>query len=100
MVFGLTISSPRGNLSLQQSLELAKVYLENAGKAQDPDVALVLCHDTEASLSQAKKAVKYVQDEKLRQGIAIAYIGLGKVLDSQGHCSEAQVIYKKAEKMG
>jgi hypothetical protein len=100
MVFGHIVSSPRGNLSLQQSLELANVYLGNADKAQDPDIALVLCHDTEVSLFQAKKASKNAQDEVMRHGIATTYIGLGKVLDSRGHHSEAQAIYKKAEKLG
>lgn len=101
MVFGhIVISSPRGNLTLQQSLGLANVYLENASKAQDPAIALVLCHDTETSLFQMKKAAKHAQDEVVRRGIGTAYIGLGRVLDSRGHGNEAQAIYKKAEKLG
>ncbi|KAF9346027.1 hypothetical protein BGX34_004272, partial [Mortierella sp. NVP85] len=100
MVFGGIVTSPRGSLSLQQSLELANVYLENASKAQDPDIALVLCHDTEVSLSQVKKGVRHADDQFLREGIATAYIDLGRVLDSRGHHNEAQASYKKAEKLG
>ncbi|KAK3824946.1 MAG: WD40-repeat-containing domain protein [Benniella sp.] len=40
MVFGSIISSPRGKLSLQQVLNLANVYLENASKATDPDIVM------------------------------------------------------------
>lgn len=100
MVFDSIVSSPRGNLSLQQVLNLANIYLENAGKAQDPDLALVLCHDTEVSLSKAKKSAKRTEDSAARHEIAVAYIGLGRVLDSRGRAREAQESYKKAEKLG
>lgn len=100
MVFGSIVSSPRGILSPQQALELAKVYLENAFGANDPDIALVLCHDAEVSLSQAKKAVKRgTKNQIVIEGIASAYIDLGSLLESRGHDSEAQVSYKKAEKL-
>jgi len=100
MVFSGIVSSPRGNLSLQQSLELANIYLEHAAKVQDLDIALVLCHDTEVSLSQAKKEVKRAKDITVRHGFATAYIGLGRVLDSRGRPNEAQESYKKAERLG
>ncbi|KAI8345456.1 hypothetical protein B0O80DRAFT_491764 [Mortierella sp. GBAus27b] len=100
MVFGHIVSSPRGNLSLRQSLGLAHAFLETARNAQDRDIALVLCHETEITLFQAKKSAKRSDDSTVRHGIAIAYIGLGRVLDSHEHRTEAQAIYKKAEKMG
>ncbi|KAI8357998.1 hypothetical protein B0O80DRAFT_424109 [Mortierella sp. GBAus27b] len=100
MVFGHIITSPRGNLSIQKSLDLANLFLENAEKAQDRDIALVLCHETEAALSHAKKASKHADGQTVRQGIGIAYIGLGRVLERQELIREAQEIYKKAEKMG
>ena len=100
MTFGHVVSSPRGNLSLQQSLELANIYLEYAGKAKDQDIALVLCHDTEVSLSQAKRGAKNAENQTMREGIATAYIGLGRVLYGRGHVIEAKAIYKKAEKLG
>ncbi|KAG0214888.1 hypothetical protein BGX31_000975, partial [Mortierella sp. GBA43] len=99
MVFGL-ISSPRGKLSQQQSLELAHAFLEGAGKVHDRDVVLVLCHETEAALFHAKKAAKRADNPTARDGIATAYIRLGRVLESHEYRSEAQTIYKKAEKMG
>ncbi|KAF9358422.1 hypothetical protein BGX34_008941 [Mortierella sp. NVP85] len=100
MVFGHVVPNPRGNLSIQQSLDLANIYLDHAGKTLDPDIALVLCHDTEVSLFQAKRAAKQGDDHVVRHGIAAAYIGLGRVLELRGRCNEAQGIYKKAEKLG
>ena len=82
MLFGNIISSPRGSLSLRQTLKLVNVYLENASKEQDPDVALVLCHDTEVSLSQAKKLAKRVKNQAIHKDIGVAYNELGKILDS------------------
>ncbi|KAG0219562.1 hypothetical protein BGX31_011258 [Mortierella sp. GBA43] len=100
MVFGKLVSSPRSNLSLGQSLELANIYLENARRVQDPDIALALCHDTEATLSQAKKSVKRTDDQASRRGLAMTYIGLGKAMEIRGHHNEAQESFKKAERLG
>jgi len=100
MVFGNVISSQRGHLSPQQSLHLANIYLECAGNTLDPDIAFALCYDTDVSLSQAKRAAKHADDQKMRHGVATAYIGLGKVLEKQGRSSEAKAIFKKAEKLG
>jgi hypothetical protein len=99
MVFGSIISSPRGSLSLHQVLDLANVYLDNARKAQDPSIALVLCHDTEVSLSHVKRA-KHTEDKAMREGIAMVYIGLGDLLNNQDHPEEAKAFYKKSEKWG
>jgi hypothetical protein len=90
MLFGGIVSSPRGNLTSQQSLELANVYLENATRAIDPNIALVLCHDTEVSLSQAKRTASHSDGKTVREGIATAYIDLSKLLYNRGHQREAQ----------
>lgn len=100
MVFGGIVSSPRGSLSPQQALKLANVYLENACNVSDLEIALVLCHDAEVSLSQAKKTAKNGDNRSVLDGIATAYIGLGKLLETRGHGNEAQVSYKKAIKLG
>ncbi|KAK3828974.1 MAG: hypothetical protein J3Q66DRAFT_435407 [Benniella sp.] len=100
MVFGTLISSPRGNLSLQQVVDLANIYLENACRTPDPSIALVLCHDTEVSLSHAKRAAKYTENKDMREGIATIYVGLGELLDKHGHQDEARAFYKKSEKWG
>jgi len=100
MVFGSIISSPRGSLSLQQALDLANIYLENARNTQDPAIALVLCHDTEVSLSHVKRAAKYTEDKTMREGIATVYIELGDLLDNHGHRNEAQIFRKKSDKWG
>jgi hypothetical protein len=100
MIFGGVISSPRGNLSLQQALEVANTYLDHAGKTQDVDIALLFCHDTEASLIQAGKAAKHANNNSMDHEIAFGYIRLGRVLAIRGYRKEAQAIYKKAEKLG
>lgn len=100
MVFGCIASSPRGNLSPQQVLDLANIYLDNASKTNDPDIAIVLCHDTEVSLSQAKKTAKHTRNASLTEGIASAYMDLGRLLESRGHANGAQASFKKAEKLG
>jgi len=97
-MFGSIVSSPRGSLSSQKALELANVYLETAFNAVDSDIALVLCHDTEVSLFQAKKSVKNDKSPTVTKGIANAYIGLGKLLESRGHVGGAQASFRKAEK--
>ncbi|KAF9350706.1 hypothetical protein BGX34_001027, partial [Mortierella sp. NVP85] len=100
MLFGRIVSSPRGSLSPQKALELANVYLETAFSTTDSDIALVLCHDTEVSLSQAKKSALHDKKATVTKGIATAYIGLGKLLESHGHLGGAQASFKKAEKLG
>jgi ribosomal protein S8 len=94
------VSSPRGVLSPQQALRLANVYLENACNADDADIALVLCHDTEVSLSNAKNAAKRVDDQSVIREIGAVYIKLGQLLEDRGYVKEAEVSYKKAEKLG
>jgi tetratricopeptide (TPR) repeat protein len=107
MVFRNIVPSHLNALSLQQALELSNIYLENAYGTADPDIALVLCHETEVALSQAKSANKkypaHPKDtghQSLRDGVAAAYIDLGKLMEKQGYRDEAQAICKKAEKWG
>ncbi|KAF9983943.1 hypothetical protein BGZ65_001253, partial [Modicella reniformis] len=100
MVFSVISSPSRGNLSLQQVLELADIYLGNACKVNDPTIALILCHDTEVSLTFVKNAAKNVEDQALCERIATTFIGLGKLLDSQGYRDEALAFHKKSEKWG
>ena len=85
---------------MQQIINLANIYLENASKSTDPDIVLVLCHDTEVSLTHVKKAAKNNDDNTMRERIATIYTSLGDLLDSQGHQEEAQAFYKKSEKRG
>ncbi|KAG0220926.1 hypothetical protein BGX31_010380 [Mortierella sp. GBA43] len=96
---GGIVSSPLGTFSPQQALELANIYLENALKAKDPYIALVLCHNTEISLSQARKASKGVEVRAVREGIATGYTELGKQLDKRGRHREAQASFKRATKL-
>jgi hypothetical protein len=100
MLFGTIISSQRDILTPTQALELANIYLDNARKVTDPYIALTLCHDTEVSLSQAKKASKRFKVQVVREGIVTAYEKLARLLDSHDHHEEAQSFYKKAEELG
>ena len=85
---------------MQQALDIANTYLENAWNATDPAIALVFCHDTEVSLSQVKRAAKHINDKAMRERIATAYVTLGDLLNSKHHKDEAQAFYKKSEKWG
>ncbi|KAK3823289.1 MAG: WD40-repeat-containing domain protein [Benniella sp.] len=96
MGFKGVIVLPR-NLSAQQRLDLANVYLENACKAKELDVALVLCHDAEVSLFHAGKAAK---NQPPLEGIATTYIALGRLLEERGCGTMANAIRKKADEMG
>jgi hypothetical protein len=100
MVFGGIVTSPRSVLSPLQALELARIYLENAGNTTDVNINLVLCHDTEVALSHAKRAAKHTEDQTVSEGIATTYIDLGNLLYTRGHHGEARVSFKKARKLG
>ncbi|KAI8346005.1 hypothetical protein B0O80DRAFT_503828 [Mortierella sp. GBAus27b] len=107
MVFTKIVPSHLDTLSLQQALELTNVYLENAYRTKDSKVAMVLCHNAEVALSQAKKADKKhsahpgdASYEFMRESVAMAYIDLGKHLESRGYQNEAIALCKKAEKWG
>lgn len=99
-MFNGILSSPRTSVAPQQALRLANLYLENAYNVDDIDLALVLCHDTEMSLYQAKKAAKRAEDQFMIKEIATTYINLGGFLDRQGLPNEARASYKMAEKLG
>ncbi|KAK3823242.1 MAG: WD40-repeat-containing domain protein [Benniella sp.] len=101
------VPAPKSALTLHQALELTNVYLENAYRAMDSNIALVLCHDAEVALSQAKSANKkhpiHPKDPEHRMlydGMTAAYIDLEKLLERQGYQAESQAIRKKAEKWG
>ena len=100
MMFGSIASSPLGSLDPQQALQIANLYLDNAYNTNDPAITLVLCHDTEVSLSHARKVVKHVKNPVVVEGIAVAYVDLGKLLEKHGHGAQAQTNYKNAEKLG
>ncbi|KAG0212617.1 hypothetical protein BGX31_001446, partial [Mortierella sp. GBA43] len=106
-MFSSVVPSLLGTLTLQQALELANVYLENAYKLKDPRIALVLCQNAEVALSQAKKANKKysalpddTEYQSLYQGVAMAFIDLGKYLERRGYRNEAITLCQKAEKWG
>ncbi|KAG0221405.1 hypothetical protein BGX31_009919 [Mortierella sp. GBA43] len=101
------VPAPKNALSLKQALELSNLYLENAYKTVDQDIVLVLCHEAEMALIQAKSANKRdplrsnnSEYQGLCDGVATAYIDLGKLLERQGYRDVSQAICKKAEKWG
>ncbi|KAG0352492.1 hypothetical protein BGZ54_002755, partial [Gamsiella multidivaricata] len=103
-MFDRTFSSPRNALSPQMELELTNIYVENARKTKDREIALVLCDDAEAALSRMKRAVKKtltsplsVGDQALRDGFAGACLKHASLLESLGYSEMAQVSYKRAE---
>ncbi|KAG0352355.1 hypothetical protein BGZ54_002822, partial [Gamsiella multidivaricata] len=106
-MFGYSFSSSGSTRSPQKELEVANTQLENARKANDPEIALQFCSDAKAALSRTKRAAKKAlaspqsgADQTLRDGIANAYLEHGKLLDSLGYSAMAQTSYKKAAKWG
>ncbi|KAK3824934.1 MAG: hypothetical protein J3Q66DRAFT_436113, partial [Benniella sp.] len=103
MLFRSIVPSPKNSLLPHQILGLTNVFLENAFKSSDHDIALVLCHHAEAALTQMKDITKVKsstapEHRALHEGIAKAYYDLGRLLDGQRHRDEAQVFFKKSEK--
>jgi len=99
MLFGGVISSPRDSLLPEQALKLANIYLDNARKTDDLYIAMVLCHDTEVSLSLARRASKRLKVQDVREEIAVAYVKLGRLLHKRERPDEADAFRKKAEKL-
>ncbi|KAG0216866.1 hypothetical protein BGX31_000443, partial [Mortierella sp. GBA43] len=106
MLHRTIVPSPKGTLSLHEVLQLTDVYLDNASRANNNNVALVLCHNAEAALSQAKGSSKKSStppsdnEQPMQERIAIAYYNLGKLLEDYGHRDEAEAFYKKCKKLG
>ncbi|KAG0283575.1 hypothetical protein BGZ97_008484, partial [Linnemannia gamsii] len=101
------VSSKRSPLPPQKELELVNIYLEQGRTVSEEgkhEIALVLCEEAEASLSQMKKGVKAaeaVQDvTDLRHGIACAFLELSKLLDKMKKQERAKESYKKAQMWG
>ncbi|KAF9352632.1 hypothetical protein BGX34_012059, partial [Mortierella sp. NVP85] len=92
---------PKSALSPSHVVKLCNIYLENAtriaGKNDEHDIALALCHNAEVALSQAKSPNKKYP---LRDEIAAAYTNLSKLLDQLGHQVESRVFLNKAVKWG
>ncbi|KAF9363088.1 hypothetical protein BGX34_004881, partial [Mortierella sp. NVP85] len=93
-------ASPIGSLSPEQALELANIYLENSSKTVDPSIALVLCHDTDMTLYQAKRHIKPSKNPKLAKRIATTYISLGHMLTDLNQAKGAQASFRRAKKLG
>ncbi|KAF9536988.1 hypothetical protein EC957_009125, partial [Mortierella hygrophila] len=101
------VSSKRSPLPPQKELELVNIYLEQGRTVSEEgkrEIALVLCGEAEASLSQMKKGVKAaeaVQDvTDLRHGIACAFLELSKLLNGLRKQERAKESYKKAQEWG
>ncbi len=105
-MLGSIFSSSRSTLSPSEVLDLANDFLEFARKHTNPKIALILCDDAQASLSQMKKALRNADaaetlaDQTLRDKIAAVYFEHGKVLEQLGQHNKAQASYKKAQKWG
>lgn len=89
-------------LTTRQLLERANYHIENAGRTTDSKVASVLCDDAVSTLSRVRLAAdwvpKYADDHDLREGIASAYLALGRVQVQWEEHEDAKVSNKKADK--
>ncbi|KAG0360375.1 hypothetical protein BGX24_005571, partial [Mortierella sp. AD032] len=100
------VSSKRKPLAPQSELHLINIYLENGrttSKEGKHEVALVLCEEAEASLSQMKKCMKTadVQDDKdLCHGVASAFLELSELLEELNQQNRAKESRSKAHAWG
>ncbi|KAF9090450.1 hypothetical protein BGX27_002258, partial [Mortierella sp. AM989] len=99
--------SSKSALLPQKELDLANLYLENASKIKDPEIALVLCDEVKAALSRTKDAAKKHRTspvsgeyQALCNDIAMTYFKHGEQLTNLGYGELAQVSYDKAKKWG
>ncbi len=105
-MLGGTFSSLRSALSPEKTLDLANAYLKLARETPALNIALILCNEVDASLSQMKRALKKAHtpqtlaDQALRDRIAQTYFERGQVLENWGQRDEAQNSYRKAQKWG
>ncbi|KAG0227994.1 hypothetical protein BGX31_006754 [Mortierella sp. GBA43] len=106
-MLGGTLPLLKSSPSPHQILQLTDVFLENAYKTDDNNVAVMLCHHAGMALSQAKAAAKKtdttrtdLENQAMRERIANAYLHLGKLLENKGYEQDAKTFYKKCEKLG
>ncbi|KAF9937856.1 hypothetical protein BGZ65_000884, partial [Modicella reniformis] len=103
-MFRSTVSPSLSKLLPQKALDLTNVYLENARKVKDPNNALELCDNAEASLSRVMEMAlnppKNTQDQTLREEVASACFELGQLQDHLGANRKSQISFKNAEKLG
>ncbi|KAG0019776.1 hypothetical protein BGZ80_005277, partial [Entomortierella chlamydospora] len=101
-MFRNLFSSPTSRLPLEDALELANKYLENARKENDPVKALRLCNDANSVIKDAEKiyAKNGVKGRALHDGIANVYHEHAKLLDTLGYRGMAQKSHSKADKWG
>lgn len=106
MLFRKIVPSPKTALSPHQVLQLTNMFLENASKADDDDIALILCQHAEAALSEAKSTSKKASsssdpdDQVVSKNIAAAFYKLGNLLENHGYRDQAQVFFNKCKKWG
>ncbi|KAG0220885.1 hypothetical protein BGX31_010414 [Mortierella sp. GBA43] len=106
MLHRTIVPSPKGALSLHDVLQLTNIYLENASRANNNNVALVLCQNAEAALSQMRSSSKKPptsssDNEQATHGdVAAAYYNLGRLLEHHGYRDEAEAFHKKCKKWG
>ncbi|KAF9992761.1 hypothetical protein BGZ79_002687, partial [Entomortierella chlamydospora] len=101
-MFRNPFSSPTSKLSLEDVLELANKYMENAREDSDPRKALKLTNGAKSLMKDAEKIyiAKKVKDPILGDGIANSYHELRKLFDKLGCHDKAQESHGKAVKWG
>ncbi|KAF9348872.1 hypothetical protein BGX34_002198 [Mortierella sp. NVP85] len=95
------------SLSVQQTLGLTSLCLENAQGTKDTELALEFCNDAQVALSGIKGAQRKAliaskkdKDQTLSKRIASSYINLGTLQSSLGRSNKAHANFKKAVQWG
>ncbi|KAF9982582.1 hypothetical protein BGZ65_002696, partial [Modicella reniformis] len=103
-----TSSSATGDLSPEDALRLATFHLENARKATDPKLALLLYKESEMVLARMKRSTiggglshtDCSQDQSAHEGITNAISELEKMSTSSYSQDGSQTRCKKVENLG
>jgi len=100
MLSSSIVPLPKSALPSQQVLRLSNIYLADAARVvdnnNDHDIALMLCHNAEVTLSQVtnkKAGYKAVLGE-----VIAAYNNLSNLLKQLGYTAESQKLLNKTEK--
>lgn len=92
MVFEANVTSPLDIISPQQAPQ--PTYSGN-----DPQTALMSCHDTGVALVQSKKVAQRTESQTAIEEITAAIIDFGKLLKRRSRCDEMHSC-KSGEKLG
>ncbi|KAG0220847.1 hypothetical protein BGX31_010462 [Mortierella sp. GBA43] len=106
MIIDTLSTSSRGSRSPQKALELAKVYLENARKATNPEFVTTFCDEAKAALSRMEQpsmetllSSNSSHDQSLREDINHILNELDEMMASLKQLDSTQAVHKDTDNL-